>query len=212
MQRIDFYFDPSCPFCWITSRWLLQVEKQRDLEITWRPFSLAIKNDELDENGPNENPHSEGHRGSHRVHRIIAAAAEQGASTIDLYSAFGREVHTAGREFDDALVTEVLSNAGLPADLAKAAEDTSWDAHLESEMQSALDAVGDDTGVPVIVFTDDNGERRGYFGPVLNVMPNEEEGLAIWDGLSTLAPVTSFYELKRTRPGGGPDTASTEGL
>ena len=59
---------------------------------------------------------------------------------------------------------------------------------------------------------DDDGERRGYFGPVLNAMPNEEEGLAIWDGLSTLAPVTSFYELKRTRPGGGPDTASTEGL
>ena len=211
MQRIDFYFDPSCPFCWITSRWLLQVEKQRDLEITWRPFSLAIKNDELANDGSDASPHGQLHRDGHRIHRVIAAAAKQDASAIDLYSAFGRAFHVDGRDYDDTLIREVLGGAGLPADLAEAADDTSWDAHLSDETDAALEAVGDDTGVPVIVFTDDEGGKRGYFGPVLNALPSDDEGLAIWDGLAALAPVTSFYELKRTRPDGGPDTASTKG-
>lgn len=210
MQRIDFYFDPSCPFCWITSRWLLTVQGKRDLEITWRPFSLALKNDELTSTA-DEDRHAQLHRDGHRIHRVIAAASEQGASAIDLYSAFGRAFHVDGRDFDDALVREVLDGAGLPAELAKAAEDTSWDAHLSAETDAAVAAVGDDTGVPVIVFTDGEGQERGYFGPVLNTLPDETESLAIWDGLATLAPVTAFYELKRTRPDGGPDTASTKG-
>lgn len=211
MQRIDFYFDPSCPFCWITSRWLLVVEKQRDLEITWRPFSLAIKNDELTDGSSKATRHAQLHRDGHRIHRVIAAATQQGASAIDLYSAFGRAFHVDGREYDDALMREVLEGAGLPTMLAEAADDTSFDAHLSDETDAAVEVVGDDTGVPVIVFTDEEGGQRGYFGPVLNTLPDDEESLAIWDGLAQMAPVTAFYELKRSRPDGGPDTASTQG-
>lgn len=208
--RIDFFFDPSCPFCWITSRWLLQVEKQRDLDVTWRPFSLALKNDEL--GGGDDAGHGQLHRAGHRIHRVIAAAAEQGASAIDLYSAFGRAFHVDGRDYDAALIGEVLAAAGLPAELAQAADDTSRDAALADELQAALDTVGDDVGVPLIVFPAEDGSRLGYFGPVLNELPGEQEGLDLWDGLEKLATVTSFYELKRSRPDGGPDTQSTKGL
>lgn len=212
MQRVDFYFDPSCPFCWITSRWLLQVSQERETDIRWRPFSLAIKNDELANDGSDKSPHGEGHRAAHRVLRVIAAAEQQGASLIELYSAFGRPYHLEDRSFDDALIADVLAAQGLPAELLEAADDAAFDEHLNDELQSALDVVGDDTGVPTIVFVSDSGEKTGYFGPVLNGMPSKEEGLAIWDGLTALGTVSAFYELKRTRPGGGPDTASTSGL
>lgn len=211
MTEIEFFFDPSCPFCWITSRWLLEVQGERDIDITWRQFSLAIKNKELANDGSDESPHGEVHRAAHNVNRVILAAVEQGASAIDLYTAFGTRNHIDGRKYDDAMITEVLAEQGLSADLAKAAQDTSYDAKLEKELQSALDAAGGEVGVPTIVFTGKDGKRLGYFGPVLNEMPEREEGLAIWDGLEKLATVTSFYELKRTRPKGGPDTASTAG-
>lgn len=210
MTRIEFFFDPSCPFCWITSRWLLQVEKQRDLEVTWRPFSLAMKNDELE--GGERAGHGAAHVAAHRVHRVIAAAAEQGASVIDLYSTFGRAYHVDKRRYDDALIAEVLAGAGLSADLAQAADDTARDQGLADELRAALDIVGEDVGVPLIVFPADDGSRLGYFGPVLNELPGEQEGLDLWDGLEKLATVTSFYELKRSRPDGGPDTQSTKGL
>lgn len=211
MQTITFYFDPCCPFCWITSRWLLEVAKERQIDITWRPFSLAMKNDEL---GPDvdQEGRAKSHLSAHRVLRVIAAATRQGASVVDLYTAFGRALHTEGRDLDDALIAEVLDQAGLPADLAGAADDASWDDVLRSELDSALDVVGQDTGVPAIIFDAADGKQLGYFGPVLNTMPGHDESLAIWDGLSAMATAESFYELKRSRPSGGPDTASTKGL
>lgn len=210
MTSIDFYFDPCCPFCWITSRWLLQVQDERDLDVTWRPFSLAMKNGELgnDENGKMGNAH----RDAHRVHRVIEAAVEKGGSRIDLYTAFGRRFHVDHHDYDDALIAEVLTAQGLDADLAKAADDTAYDKALEAELGTAMDAAGDQVGVPLIVFTDESGERRGYFGPVLQSLPGKDDGLRIWDAVAALGPVTEFYELKRTRPQGMPDTASTKGL
>lgn len=212
MQRLEFYFDPSCPFCWITSRWLLQVAAERDLDITWRPFSLAEKNDEVANDSSDKTSHGDLHRTAHRIHRVIAAAAKHGAAVIDLYSAFGRPYHVDGRDYDDALIAQVLAAEGLPTDLAQAADETSWDAYLRDETNSAVAAVGEDTGVPIIVFKLKNGEKKGLYGPVLNNMPNREDGLALWDGLRTLATVSAFYELKRMRPNGLPDTSGTEGI
>lgn len=208
MTRIEFFFDPCCPFSWITSRWLLQVNKEREIEVNWRQFSLAMKNGELgNDAGPDD---ADWHRKAHRIHRVIAASVAQGAHTIDLYTAFGRARHVDDRDFDDALIAEVLSDLGLDADLASAADDTSLDAGLEDELAAAIDAAGEQIGVPLIVFTTADGQRRGYFGPVLNALPSRENGLAIWDAVSGLGPVTEFYELKRTRHG-APDTASTKG-
>lgn len=213
MERIEFFYDPCCPFCWITSRFLLEVSVQRDVDVTWRPFSLAMKNNELAGDDDAVNEHGEMHRSSHRVLRVITKASEQhGASVIDLYSAFGRRFHLDHEKYDDAMIADVLAAAGLPAELAEAADDTSLDEGLQASIDSALEAVGDDTGVPTIVFVSDDGQRRGFYGPVLQELPSKEDALRLWDSLVGLVSVPAFYELKRTRPEGMPDTASTKGL
>lgn len=213
MERIEFFYDPCCPFCWITSRFLLEVSAERDVDVTWRPFSLAMKNNELAGDDDAVNEHGEMHRSSHRVLRVITKAAEQhGASVIDLYSAFGRRFHLDHEKYDDAMIADVLAAAGLPAELAKAADDTSLDEGLQASIDSAVEAVGDDTGAPTIVFVSDDGQRRGFYGPVLQELPNKDDALRLWDSLVGLVSVSAFYELKRTRPEGMPDTASTKGL
>lgn len=213
MERIEFFYDPCCPFCWITSRFLLEVSAERDVDVTWRPFSLAMKNNELAGDDDAVNEHGEMHRSSHRVLRVITKAAEQhGASVIDLYSAFGRRFHLDHEKYDDAMIADVLAAAGLPAELAEAADDTSLDEGLQASIDSAVEAVGDDTGVPTIVFVSDDGQRRGFYGPVLQELPSKDDALRLWDSLVGLVSVSAFYELKRTRPEGMPDTASTKGL
>ena len=213
MERIEFFYDPCCPFCWITSRFLLEVSVERDVDVTWRPFSLAMKNNELAGDDDAVNEHGEMHRSSHRVLRVITKAAEQhGASVIDLYSAFGRRFHLDHEKYDDTMIADVLAAAGLPAELAKAADDTSLDEGLQASIDSAVEAVGDDTGVPTIIFVSDDGQRRGFYGPVLQELPSKEDALRLWDSLVGLVSVSAFYELKRTRPEGMPDTASTKGL
>jgi len=202
MTKIEFFFDPACPFSWITSRWLLQVSAERDIDVTWRQFSLALKNQALDKPS-DDSGHAQAHLAAHRIHRVIRQASQvTGASTIDLYSEFGIRHHIMEKPFDDALIAAVLADKQLPAELIDAADDTSLDADLEAEIDSAVAAAGSDIGVPTIVFYSRDNQRLGYFGPVLNELPNLEESLAIWDGLEKLATVSHFYEIKRNRPGG----------
>lgn len=203
MTTIEFYFDPSCPFCWITSRWLTQVSAEREIDITWRQFSLALKNDELTQRD-DETVHAAAHRGAHRVHRVIAqAVANHGTSASELYSEFGVRFHIMEQEFGDDMILAVLADKNLPEELLAAADDTSLDAALQTEIDSAIEAAGPDIGVPTIVFHSKDGTRLGYFGPVLNELPSTlQESLDIWDGLEKLATSPSFYEIKRARPGG----------
>lgn len=207
-MEIEFFFDPSCPFCWITSRWLIQVKDARQLNITWRPFSLAIKNDCLDASKPTRDEHAGYHRQSHRVLRVMQAAASDGADLGELYTAFGTQCHVYGEDYTDEIIAKVLADLKLPAELLSAADDKSYDKALQASLDSALEVVGDDVGVPTIVFNDD-GKRTGYFGPVLQKLPSVTDSLKLWDGLQVLATNQDFYELKRTRPSGGPETAST---
>lgn len=207
---VTFYYDPSCPFCWITSRWLLQVSGQRDLTITWQPFSLAIKNNELAGGGNEKTEHGELHRAAHRILRVIVAASEQTTTPqIDLYTAFGIKYHVAGFDYDDDMIRDVLAELELSDSLLEAADNTAIDEQIETSMKMATDVAGDDIGVPTIVFTNTDGSQQGFFGPVLQTLPTIDEALDLWDGLSKLATNTSFYELKRSRPDGGPDVAST---
>jgi hypothetical protein len=203
MTKVEFYFDPSCPFSWITSRWLCQVKSQRNIDAQWRPFSLALKNNELRaEEG--ETPHAATHRQSHRVQRIIAAVAVDNlVSADDLYSEFGMRFHILEQAFDDEMIRSVLSGKNLPISLLSAADDVQFDTFLQHEIESATAVVGNDVGVPIIVFETKNNEKLGYFGPVLNELPSTlDESLALWDGLEKLATTSSFYELKRSRSGG----------
>lgn len=197
-MKIDFYFDPICPFCWITSRWLIQVKDQRGLVIAWKPFSLALKNKQLDTPDSELLP-------SHRVLRVMVAS---GADMGELYTAFGTQKHIMGEEFNNEAILQILNKQKLPAELLLAADDSSYDETIQQFMEEALSLTGNDVGVPIISFTTEHG-KVGYFGPVLQKLPSVTESLKLWDGLQTLATSPHFYELKRSRPNGDPEVAST---
>ena len=208
-MNITFYFDPICPFCWITSRWILQVQPHRNINITWKPFSLALKNGELyPDDG--ESSHAESYRESHRVIRVITAAEKLNATPlIDSYTKIGFNQHVMNEGLDDTAISKMLEKLNLPKDLLKQKDNKELDKDIQANLNEATKIVGHDVGVPVIIFEKEDGSKQGYFGPVLNELPELEESLEIFDGLSKLATTKSFYELKRTRPYGDPDTYST---
>ena len=206
-MNITFYFDPSCPFSWITSRWLLMVSGERDLDVTWKPFCLALKNEKLDES---KDPYRKIHEGSKRLLRVMAAAeAKNGGSLIDMYKSAGIKFHIGKEPFDDELINGVLSENKLPAGLIEFADKQDFDHQLRDSIKSATEIAGEDVGVPTIIFTNEKGDQQGFFGPVLQELPDKKESLELWDGLSKLATNSNFYELKRSRPSGNPDVYST---
>lgn len=206
-MKVQFYFDPVCPFCWITSRWLLMVSNDRDIDIQWRPFSLAIKNQVL---GKTElSDHDRGYIDSHRFLRVaLKAARENDTDLLTLYTASGMQKHILGDRLDDEAVARILEDNNLPAELMESLNDEAEDKQIQAAMDEVLEIVGDDVGVPIIVFENEDGTKSGYFGPVLDSLPSKAEALKIWDGLSQLATIKSFYELKRSRDH-DPDVAST---
>ncbi len=204
-MKVEFYFDPSCPFCWVTSRWLLSVKNQRDLNITWRPFSLAMKNGELD-SGSNSQIN---HLPAHRVIRVMLAANKDNVPLLDMYTKFGIRHFMIGDEYDDTVISDVLKEMKLDAKYAKFADDTKLDDELAESIKKATAIVGQDIGVPTIVFDFNVGQKTGFFGPVLQALPDEKESIELWDGLVQVAKTPGFYELKRGRQAGGPDVFST---
>jgi len=207
-MNIAFYFDPSCPFCWITSRWLLQVSNKRDITIEWVPFSLTLKNNELEPEAKHT-PYAEEHYAAHRVIRVIEAATEHGGSLIDLYTRFGISYHLGEEKFTDSLIEEILNEQKLPASLLKEADNKKWDPILQKKIDQAVAVVGNDIGVPTIIFQNSKGQKQGFFGPVLQDLPEIDESVKLWDAISALAQSSHFYELKRARPSGMPDVVST---
>lgn len=183
------------------------VANNRDVTVQWRPFSLALKNDELEQD---KTEHSDSHRKAHRILRVMQAAEKlHGVDDGVLYTGFGVQQHVAGREYDDELILDVLKEHKLPAELLKSADDKGYDAALQDYVEQATGVVGDDVGVPITVFELEDGDQNGFFGPVLQELPDNAAALELWDGLSKLAVNTSFYELKRDRPSAGPNVGST---
>jgi len=166
MINIEFYFDPSCPWCWVTSRWLVEVSKSRDVKIEWLPFSLAMKNDELD--GDDRTGHLDTHSIAHKVIRMIEAIHEnEKISRGELYSAFGKAYFIEKNVHDDIFMAEVLKRLGLSDKYLSLSESDQYDSAIKSHIENACKIVGDDVGVPLIIFINENGEKQGYFGPVL---------------------------------------------
>jgi len=194
---VEFWFDPLCPWAWIASRWVKEVEKLRDIEVTWSVMSLAVLNDGK-ELPPEYQELMKTAWGPVRV--CIAAQEEFGAEVLDrLYTALGTRIHREGRTDFAEIISESLAEARLPESLAAAAESDQWDAILRASHARAIALVGADVGTPVIAVPGPDAEPVAFFGPVVTPMPLGEQAATLWDGALMVASVPGFYELKRTR-------------
>ena len=203
---INFYFDPLCPFAWMTSKWVRQVTAQRDYTVDWRFISLRMLNADVDYDSRFPAGYEAGHTAGLRLLRVAARTrAEHGRQAVGpLYQAIGtqafdsaaapalRPEERGSREF----VEPLLQQAGLPASLAAALDDAGWDGELLAETGEALALTGKDVGTPIIHF----GPPRGtaFFGPVISRLPAGEEAIRLWDHVVGLASFPGFAELKRS--------------
>lgn len=193
-MHVRFWFDPACPFCWITSRWLVRVATQREVTIEWSPISLLLKN------GTREGePFFAEVTASHGMLRTVEAlrAAGQGHRIGELYTELGRVLHVEGTTVD---LREVLTGLGLDPAFAAAADDAEYDAAVRTSMDEGLALVGDAVGTPIIAVDRPDGTGRiGLFGPVITELPDVEASLRLWDGFLAMVATDGFFELKRTR-------------
>ncbi|MFG2557906.1 DsbA family protein [Streptomyces sp. NPDC048496] len=198
----DFWFDPLCPWAWMTSRWMLEVEKVRDVEVRWHVMSLAVLNeDKLDELPEEYRDLLEKAWGPVRV--VIAAQQKHGDDIVGpLYTALGTRFHNQGEDPTREAIVGALGDVGLPAELADFADSDAYDAELRASHKEGIDKVGQDVGTPVIAVPGSDGEQIAFFGPVVTPAPKGEEAAKLWDGTLMVASIPGFYEIKRTRTQG----------
>jgi 2-hydroxychromene-2-carboxylate isomerase len=192
VQTVDFWFDCTCPFAWITSRWMHEVEKVRPIRVHWRVMSLSVLNEGRDLDA--------GYMARLAKAWLPARAATQvwdrhGDEVLGkFYTAVGTRIHNEGNKDYEAVIAAALEELGLEAEILEAAKTDALDEKLRDSHQGAIDQVGDEVGTPVVAF---NG--TAFFGPVMTRIPRGEEAGRIFDGAVTLAEFPYFYEIKRSR-------------
>ena len=205
---LHFYFDPVCPYAWLTSTWVRQVMAARDYRVEWRLVSLRLMNAHIDYDAHFPPEYEAGHNAGLRMLRVAARArAEHGPQALDpLQAALGRAIFEGDawpegfllvdptRELETA--RKVLAEAGLPTDLADALNDESWDGALKDETDAALSLTGRDVGTPIIHVEPPHGPA--FFGPVISRRPTDEEAAELWDHVVALARFPGFSEFKRS--------------
>ena len=189
--RVEFWFDPVCPWAWMTSRWMSEVEAIRDVELTWSVMSLSVLNEGRD---LPEEYRELMERAWGPVRVITAARLAHGDTVIKpLYDAMGTRIHPGGQDYA-AAIAGALADLGLPAELTQAACSDAHDAELRASHARAIDLVGDDVGTPVVAV-----DGVAFFGPVMSPAPKGEAAGRLWDGCVLVAGTPGFYELKRSR-------------
>ncbi len=191
-ERVDFWFDPLCPFAWVTSRWILEVEKVRDVEVQWHVMSLGVLNEEK-----NPSPADDAEQLSRWLPaRASTAVQEQyGQSTLaDFYTAVGTEIHNRGnREFESATLN-ALRELDLDLEIVQQAKTDANDEAMRASHEEGISQVGQEVGTPILAF-----QGTAFFGPVLTRIPRGEDAGKIFDGSLALAEFPYFFELKRSR-------------
>jgi 2-hydroxychromene-2-carboxylate isomerase len=202
MTSVEFFVDPSCPWAWVTSRWVKEVAPQRDLHILWRSYCLEIR-DDYGVAPTMPEAHREralaAHARSHQMLRIFEAVrTTSGEAAVDaLYTAWGGLFFAGPPGGDDSLLAQCLAAGGLPADLVEAADDEKWDAPITEAMEVAYAFGGPKTQTPTIVVRDD--PPFGFKGPVMAPAPEGEAAVDLWDAITVIARQPGFFEITRPR-------------
>ncbi|MET9802860.1 DsbA family protein [Streptomyces sp. NPDC006368] len=201
----DFWFDPLCPWAWMTSRWMLEVEKVRPVDVRWHVMSLAVLNEDKLDSVPEELREMLATTAWGPVRVVIAAQQLHGDEVVGkLYTALGTRLHNKGEALSHATVVEALEDVGLPASLIEYADKDTYDAELRASHNEGIEKVGQEVGTPVIAVPGADGGQVAFFGPVVTPAPKGEEAARLWDGTLMVASIPGFYEIKRTRTQ-GPD-------
>ncbi len=204
---LHFYFDPVCPFAWMTSKWVRMVAAQREYRVDWRFISLRILNAHIDYASHFPSEYEAGHTAGLRLLRVAARVrAEHGRGAVGaLYEALGSRIFDTSRDVDPlsasdqgsrGMLEPLLRDAGLPTDLAEALDDPVYDEEIRTETEEALTLTGRDVGTPILHFQPPNG--TAFFGPVISRPPSPDEAAALWDHVIGLASFPGFAELKRS--------------
>ncbi len=196
LEKVQFWFDPLCPWAWITSRWMLEVARVRPVELQWKIMSLAYLNLVQHEGKGFPDEYRSRMEKAWGPVRVCAAAEKEAGSEVlgPLYTAIGTRLHNQGRREDPSVLSEALNEVGLPESLAEAAQSDAFDEAIKSSHHEAFDEVGLDVGTPVI-----RVRGNAFFGPVITPAPKGEAAGELWDAFVTVTGTDGFFEIKRTR-------------
>jgi DSBA-like thioredoxin domain len=204
MPDLEFFIDPVCPWCWITSRWVVEVQRQRDYEVVWRFISLKIINEQNTAEWYTPEYRAGHVAGLHALRVADAVRSAHGNDAVGrFYTALGTRLHVQARreEFRADTTGEIrfaLAEAGLPAELASQADDDSHDAALAEETDLAFSRVGRDVGTPILTFHPGASNEGSFFGPVISKAPKGDDAVRLWDAIELVATTSGMAELKRS--------------